>query len=308
MHATRRQVLKGLVSVAAAGIGHSAAAAVTPGRIGVQAIGIARWRDKDVEILAGIAQKAASHVVVEVAFLPFTFDRNDPFGKLDTLIQSEITTRPGQVWLTTHLTFHDPKEDPQPDWDLFLPNKASDDQRLRHLNNIGYLHRLDQYADWLRRSTQWLQLKGSRSQVVHTLVPMLEDNAPSSAAYRNYFENIDAALKSSFVRHGMKWADYDVRYRRSAASRVGSLALERHAASVPSTLSAGDAWSNDGATITASQFVSQRQAKVKNGITCLYWCAAFNGNRNEDPQKRKLQPFADTDVQKDIKRVFGVAV
>jgi hypothetical protein len=245
---------------------------------------------------------------LEVTALPHLFNRDRPYVTLDRFVKLVLPSGRVNLTVTIYLGFRDWEAYPHNgfNWSLFAPRGGTESQRLAYLRQIGWLARLDMHDDFQQQVGAWASARGLRDQIHFVLVPMLEDDAPNAATFRNLLDVI-ARYRAG---HGIQRAYY----RRSALKnyfRVDNLPLEVHGGTLPGFLRSGDVWSNDGTEMAADAFIRQQRQALARGISCLWHRGEWNGcppfNRPTDPPwvRLNLRPLTSTGLNPEALRVIS---
>lgn len=274
--------------------------------VGLGYVGLAKAPASEVSYLAGQVRSRTGEV--EVSFLPFEFNPANPFGNADAanltgatkLAHDTLTAKfKGKLRLTVDLEWfvHSAGKNGKLDggtgesaavygrpasqafwaaWGAAAPTADQQQLRARFLDRV---HRTDA---WVAELRTWAAGQKVQDKLGVTLVPVLEDECPSKAAYTNLVNAIKAQQTADGVaatplrrsRNGDHSGDF----------RVSGVSLELHGtwADVKGLLRRGDTWSNDGTPYGINAFVKDGTSAKAAGVSVLYWNGDMNGTPKTD--------------------------
>jgi hypothetical protein len=259
---------------------------------GGQAIGFANFHEADVREMATMYVKSGGEL--ELSFLPFEFNQNNPFLNATRFVQAVLPGLNGRLTIKVYLYFHDYSYQARFDWDAFRPGSNA---RFRNT----YLRRVAAFDAWASGMRAWAAQQGAERKLNIILSPFLEDDCPSPQAYNNLLNAIAQQQRSDNIRTPIRRSSLG-----NNAFRISGIPLEVHGAysSASRFLQSGDTYSNDGTVVPVSDFLEAQGQARRRGISVLYWSAAYNGldvhSRGTPPsQRRRLTPFTGPNGQRE---------
>lgn len=261
---------------------------------GCQFIGMSKTTGTDIDKLAGILGAASGNR--QVSFLPFEFNSGNPFGNATPLLQKSVSRIQGTLTMTVYAKWfpHDATgdRDQQAFWDAWAAtNPTSAQNSLRN----GFIDRISKTDRWISDMRRWASQNGFAGKLTFVLVPVLEDNCTSRAAYRNMMDAIRRqqsadGVTSDFRRSCLPGSRY-------VFSPALGFPTELHGrwADVRNSLGNGDAWSNDGTNYADADFIRDQREANQKGVHVLHWNELYNGNlpRTRDNwAQRTVNPFS----------------
>ncbi len=260
---------------------------------GCQFIGMAKTTATDIDKLSGILAAASGNR--QVSFLPFEFNAGNPFGNATSLVQRSVPRVQGTLTMTVYAKWfpHDATgdRDQQAFWDAWAASNPSTAQKgIRN----AFIDRISKTDRWISDTRRWASQNGFGGKVSFLVVPVLEDNCTSRAAYRNLMDAIRRqqsadGVTSDFRRSCLPGS----RYVFSPALGFPS-ELHGRWADVRNSLGNGDAWSNDGTNYSDADFIRDQREANQKGVHVMHWNELYNGNlpRTRDNwAQRTVNPF-----------------
>jgi hypothetical protein len=258
---------------------------------GAQAIGLANWDAKDVQILARDCAAAGGNCAV--AFLPFEFNSQHGFDNATLLAQSLLPKLNGSLQLTAHLYFH--RWEAAFQWDAFTAAHLTAGQQAFQKEYLARVHTFDL---WARDLTNWASSKGLAGKLSIVLSPYLEDDCPDVQTYEKVLAKIAAQQTADHVLTGFR-RSVGVNFFRPTDVPIELHDSDDHA--LADHLRPGDVYSNDGFGINlndsraVARFIDTQRQLLQKGITVLYWSGSFNVgsySATTPPSQRKdLKPL-----------------
>ena len=270
------------------------------GRTGAQPVGILAFSSNDVNQLADIMAQCPANHDCELHFLAYSFVQGSQpdihsvsdFAKIDQLIRRALPQLNSGQKLFVAVSLDDgSNRAAHPDWVNFKKNMGV----TQFWNNVanGSLQTdwqsvmVSPLAQWLNSIRGWAAGRGYAGRLQFVIVPVLEDRAPTLAAYQRLLDWTRQGLPSGLL------------YRRSSvlsnAARPNGATMEYHTLNAGQPLQSGDAISNDGLEANGTQWQAIQTSCLQHNAAALLWRPEFNGSRNTVPpsQRGELRPFAD---------------
>lgn len=273
-----------------------AISALAAGRTGPQTIGLEGFVSDSVGKTSQVMSNCPANKECELPFLAYSFKNSNSRSSFDnptTVIKQTLPNLNSnqRLWVTVYLD-DGPNRRGHQNWTFFRKDlsraefwsKVADNSLLSDWQS----RMVNPTKNWIQEMLNWASSNNYSNRIQFVVVPVLEDDAPSTTVYQKL----------------ISWTPmpFGTKFRRNGSTRVSGYPWEYHinnSFSIPSSLTSGDVISNDGIVVNGSQWSTIQQTALSRNATALLWRSNFNeefdGQRNSTPPyQRSLSPFANS--------------